>query len=159
MITYEKITEADYDILTECMREAFNEDTRMHTELEKDGPWGYADGSLIRLLNTKEGYISEKICVDGVIVGAYTIVPGTEAYTLEMLFLHPQRKCKGMGLEVWKHMEENYANAEKWVLETPDYSKRNHHFYEKCGFHFEKENVYEDGSKSWVFVKESPKRS
>lgn len=33
MITYDKIEEDDYNILTQIMIEAFNDDTRMHTDL------------------------------------------------------------------------------------------------------------------------------
>lgn len=33
------------------MISAFNEDTAMHSDLKEDGPTGYNDGSLIKLLN------------------------------------------------------------------------------------------------------------
>ena len=50
-------------------------------------------------------------------------------------------------------LEEEYTEARTWMLETPDYSKRNHHFYEKCGFKKIGEHVFEDGGKSFVFIK------
>ena len=45
----EEITEADVSVLADIMKRAFDDDTRMHTSLEEDGPSGYADGSLERL--------------------------------------------------------------------------------------------------------------
>lgn len=60
-----------------------------------------------------------------------------------------------LGYIVWKHIEENYVDAEVWIVETPDYSKRNHHFYsKKCGFTFLKENKCSNGAVSFVFRKE-----
>ena len=158
MITYETIQEEDYEALTHMMKAAFDDDTRMHTDLQEDGPVGYDDGSLIRKLNTKEGYISRKVCVDGEIAGMYTIYADGTEYTLDMLMVNPALKGKGIGSKIWQHLEQTYTEAEKWHVETPDYSKRNHYFYvEKCGFTFLWENQYEDGEKSFVFIKETKK--
>lgn len=154
MITYETIQEEDYETLTYIMKAAFDDDTRMHTDLQEDGPAGYDDGSLIRTLNTKEGYISRKVCVDGETVGMYTVYKDGTEYTLDMLIVNPAWKSKGIGSEIWRHLEQTYTEAKKWYVETPEYSKRNHYFYvEKCGFTFLRENQYEDGEKSFVFVK------
>lgn len=155
MITYESINEKDYDILSEIMKEAFNDDTHMHTKLQADGPSGYDDGSLIRKLNSKDKYITQKVCIKESIVGAYTISAHLTEYTLEMLFINPKIKSNGIGYEVWQHIENTYSEATKWFVETPEYSKRNYHFYvDKCGFKVEKVNTYKDGAKSILFSKE-----
>lgn len=153
MITYDKIEEDDYNILTQIMIEAFNDDTRMHTDLQSGGPRGYDDGTLIRKLSTQKSYLSQKICIGGQIVGAYVVELGDEEYVLEMLFLNPTIKNAGIGHKVWQHIEDTYSQAKVWKLETPDYSKRNHHFYEKCGFLFIGENTYHNGGKSFSYKK------
>lgn len=72
-----------------------------------------------------------------------------------MLFIDPQYRKDHLGSIVWKDIELKYKDSKKWTVETPDYSKRNHHFYtKKCGLVFKEENIYDDGSKSFIFEKE-----
>jgi hypothetical protein len=154
-IVYLKISSVDYEILTNIMISAFNEDTSMHTDLEEDGPGGYNNGSLIKLLNEHEDFESYKMIYENNIIGAYTVAikPDNE-YSLEMLFIDPHYRKNHLGIIVWETIEEKYIDAKKWTVETPDYSKRNHHFYtKKCGFVFERENICDNGSKSFIFEK------
>lgn len=58
----EEITEADVSVLADIMKRAFDDDTRMHTSLEEDGPSGYADGSLLRRLKERKIVPREKFC-------------------------------------------------------------------------------------------------
>lgn len=155
-IKYLKIDSADYEILTNIMISAFNEDTSMHTDLKEDGPRGYNDGTLIKWLNEHENFESYKMVYENNVVGAYTVAikPDNE-YVLEMLFIDPQYRKEHLGSTVWKDIEDKYINAKKWIVETPSYSKRNHHFYtKKCGFVFKKEKVYSDDCKSFIFEKQ-----
>ncbi|MEW9094622.1 MAG: GNAT family N-acetyltransferase [Clostridiaceae bacterium] len=155
-ITYEKIYPVDYEILTRIMTSAFNEDTSMHTDLKEDGPTGYNDGSLIKKLNEHESFESHKIIYENNIIGAYTVgIMQNNEYTLEMLFINPDCREKHLGTMIWKDIEQKYTDAKKWTVETPEYSKRNHHFYtKKCGFIFYRENMCNNGSKSFIFKKE-----
>lgn len=155
-IQYEKIHSDDYMVLTRIMTLAFNEDTSIHTELNEDGPKGYNDGSLIKKLNENKDFDSYKIIYENSIVGAYTVgIQKNDESTLEMLFINPQYRKKNLGTIVWKDIEQKYTNVKRWIVETPDYSKRNHYFYTiKCGFTFHMENIYENESKSFVFQKE-----
>jgi len=153
---YKKISLVDYSVLTKIMISAFNEDTSMHTDLKEDGPTGYNDDSLIKLLNEHENFESYKIDYKNNTVGAYTVAinPNNE-YSLEMLFIDPKYRESHLGSIVWKAIEEKYVDAKKWTVETPDYSKRNHHFYtEKCGFVFHRENACGNGAKSFIFEKQ-----
>jgi hypothetical protein len=154
-IEYEKIYSADYGILTKIMTSAFNEDTSMHTGLDEDGPTGYNDGSLIKKLNEHENYESYKIIYENNIIGAYTIgFNRNDEYTLEMLFIDPSYRENHLGTLVWNHIEHKYINAQKWTVETPNYSKRNHHFYtDRCGFKFVREHTYNNDCKSFIFEK------
>lgn len=155
-IKYQKIYPVDYKILTKIMTSAFDEDTSMHTDSKEGGPTGYNNGSLIKKLNEHQSSESYKIIYQDNIVGAYTVVikPNAE-YILDMLFIDPQYRKDHLGSIVWKDIEQKYADAKKWIVETPDYSKRNHHFYtKKCGFVFTKGNTYDNGAKSFIFEKE-----
>lgn len=154
-IIYLKIGCVDYEILTNIMTSAFNEDTSIHTDFNEDGPRGYNDGSLIKRLNENEAFQSYKIVYQNNIVGAYTVaIKYDNEYTLEMLFIDPQYRKNHLGSIVWKDIEEKYTDAKKWTVETPDYSKRNHHFYtKKCGFTFQRENTGDNGAKSFIFEK------
>jgi hypothetical protein len=153
---YEKIYPSDYEILCKIMTSAFNEDTAIHTNIQEDGPTGYNDGSLIKKLNEHENFENIKIIYKDNIVGAYTIgIKENNEYSLEMLYLDPNYREDHLGSIIWKDIEQKYTAAKKWMVETPDYSKRNHHFYaKKCGFTFVKENIYDNGAKSFIFQKE-----
>lgn len=156
-ISYQKIYKTDYETLTGIMTDAFNEDTSIHTDIKEDGPRGYNDGSLIKLLNEHDGFESYKIVYDNNIVGAYTVeVKQNNEYSLEMLFIDPSYRQNHLGTIVWGDIEEKYIDAKKWIVETPDYSKRNYNFYtKKCGFTFYRENVNNNGGKSFIFTKEN----
>lgn len=156
-ISYLKIYPVDYEILTRIMTLAFNEDTSIHTNMKEDGPAGYNDGSLIKWLNEHDGFESYKVVYDNNIVGAYTVgIKQNNEYTLEMLFIDPSYRESHLGTIVWKDIEQKYINAKRWTVETPDYSKRNHHFYtKKCGFAFYRENLCDNGSKSFIFIKKN----
>lgn len=155
-LAYEKINADDYVVLTRIMTFAFNEDTSIHTDLKEDGPTGYNDGSLIKSLNEHKDYESYKIIYENNIIGAYTVgMKEKDEYTLEMLFINPEYRENHLGTTVWNDIERKYTNTKRWIVETPDYSKRNHYFYTvKCGFKFSKENIYDNGSKSFIFQKE-----
>ncbi|MDP4086863.1 MAG: GNAT family N-acetyltransferase [Bacillota bacterium] len=155
-VSYQKIYPNDYEILTKIMTDAFNEDTTIHTNLEEDGPTGYNNGRLMKWLNENEGFESYKIVYDDKTVWAFTVdSKQNNEYSLEMLFINPDYREYHLGTIVWKDIEQKYIDAKKWTVETPDYSKRNHHFYiKKCGFSFYREKMYENGSKSYVLVKE-----
>lgn len=155
-IEYLKIYPVDYDILTKIMTSAFNEDTSMHTDLKEYGPRGYNDGSLIKWLNENENFESYKVIYNNATVGAYTVgIKPNGEYNLEMLFIDPRYRKDHLGRIVWKDIEQKYINAKRWTVETPDYSKRNYHFYTKnCGFVFQRENICGNGAKSFIFEKQ-----
>ncbi len=154
MLSFEAIYEEDYNTLTEIMKRAFDDDTKMHTDLLEDGPKGYDDGSLIRKLNENPELISSKILSEGKIIGAFSVKDEGEICTLDMIFINPTEKNKGLGLIVWEYMENHYSKEKKWIVETPSYSKRNYNFYtKKCGFTFVCEKFYSKEDSSFVFEK------
>ena len=154
MLHFAPITPEDYPFLTRIMTAAFDEDTRLHTSLLHDGPAGYDDGTLIKKLHETPGYLTEKVLLDGKLIGGYTVCYQQQRSVLELLFLSPDVSGQGIGTQVWQHIERHFADTHCWEVETPSYSRRNHHFYtEKCGFHFTGEKQYPDAT-SFLFEKE-----
>lgn len=69
-------------------------------------------------------------------------------------FSTPPSTNQGLGQQVWQQIEGAFPQAEEWLLETPDYSTRNHHFYtKKCGFFFVKAIGHPNGGRSFLFRK------
>jgi GNAT superfamily N-acetyltransferase len=151
-IIYKNLEYKDIPILTPIMKAAFDEDTRMHTELLADGPPGYDTGKLLEKLLQTEDTVSKVILCDEQVIGEYTVSKKKDVLTLEMFFIDPKYSSQGIGFRIWKDIKQIYPEAIKWYVETPDYSIRNRHFYEKCGFKVIKEKVYENGAKSIIFV-------
>lgn len=64
------------------------------------------------------------------------ISPDGKRNVLELLCVDVKQHCKGIGRAIWQGIEAMYPDTEVWETETPDFSKRNVHFYvNKCGFH------------------------
>lgn len=60
----------------------------------------------------------------------------THHNSIDLLYVYPDCHSKGMGYEIWKHIEEKYPKTKVWELVTPYFEKRNINFYvNKCGFH------------------------
>ncbi len=118
------------------MKKAFDEDTRIHTDLKSDGPAGYDDGSFLKQWIHKPESISYKIMIESELVGCFIITIGKENINyLEMLFLDPSTRNNSYGYLAWSFIESEFSNTRVWKTSTPGYSKRNHNFYiNKCGF-------------------------
>lgn len=151
-LSYKDLEEDDIELLTPIMKSAFDSDTKMHRDFEEDGPKGYDNGQLLKKLMQVKDSESKVIYLDSRIIGSYTIIKYGDIYKLEMFFINPDYGSQGIGTRVLKDIESSY-NGKTWLVETPDYSKRNHHFYEKCGFKKINEKIYEDGEKSFIFIK------
>lgn len=149
------VEEKDRALLAGMMKRAFDDDTRMHTALEADGPPGYADGSLLTRLARKENCVVEKLLWNGETVGAYAALAERDICTLELLFVDPRKKNLGIGGNAWKAIRDKFPQAKRWYVETPAYSVRNQRFYqEKCGFHVLRRRDCGNGEYAVVFVQE-----
>ena len=152
-LSYRRMEKKDIAELTKIMKDAFDEDTRMHTDLKEDGPNGYDDGRLLEKLLDLKNARSCVINDDGQMIGGYTVRINQDVSILEMLFIDPIYSSKGLGQQIWHDIEQCYPEVITWMLETPAYSKRNHHFYEKCGFKQMGERRYTHDSVSFVYIK------
>jgi GNAT superfamily N-acetyltransferase len=75
-----------------------------------------------------------KCIVHGIIVGGCIVKMHPSHYELFGIFLHSNFIGKGIGSEFLRGVIKLYPNGVHWTLETPDYAKRNHRFYERNGF-------------------------
>lgn len=131
-LEFKQATQLDLAKLTKIMTRAFDYDSNLYVSRD-DGPRGYRDGSLaVRLLNDPN-LTTYLICKEAV-CGCLTFGLKEETATLELLCIDPAFIGQGIGTQAWQQLESCVA-CQKWLVETPDYSLRNHYFYqEKCGF-------------------------
>lgn len=152
-LKFRQATLLDQEKITKIMTRAFDYDSNLYTG-HSDGPPGYQDGSLARrLLNDSESttYLlyKEAIC------GCLTFNVKDKVATLKLLCIDPAFIDQGIGTQAWQQLEQQVA-CQQWLVETPDYSLRNHYFYqEKCGFQKIAERKY-DADCSFLFEKTYP---
>lgn len=126
---------ADIPSLVPVMTRAFDYDS-LKGQGHPGGPPGYADGSFLRQWAFAPGATAFRIDVDGHVAGAAIIWlhPESSSNILGCIFLDVPYQGNGLGTKIWKWLETNYP-AKKWEVETPSFSRTNHHFYvNKCGF-------------------------
>ncbi len=140
-LIFDNIAIDDIEMLIPIMKNAFDEDTRMHLGKDSGGPNGYDNGELLRKFILDDKYISYKIIKNKKVIGVIVITINNDKQEnyLENLFLDVNVESKGIGTIVWGFIESEYPNTKIWRSETPIYSRRNHNFYiNKSGFHIVK---------------------
>ena len=151
-ILFRKLIDKDKIFLEKVLIDSFNEDSeRAFGSGKKEGPPGYDNGELAKkILNDRKAnklviQVNEIDC--GILI--YQKEP---TQVIDYFCILPVYANKGLGSEVWRMFEQNKTGV--WVLETPDFSIRNHHFYEKNGFQKIAEKTYGPKAKSFVFQKD-----
>lgn len=139
-LTFTNIVEEDIEELTQVMKRAFDEDSKLSFNKEAGGPTGYDDGSFLRKWGIGSKCEAFTIRKENKIVGAVIIFiykSGIEG-KLGNIFIDPKYMGKGYASNTWEYIEKKYSFIKKWYTETPAVSFRNHCFYiNKLGF-----NVY-----------------
>ena len=131
-VTFEQPTAADAQALVNVQIRAFHDDARLYPGVEIGGPPGY--DSLDEMIKTLASYHCHKIVCDGLIVGGLVVFDcGHGHFHLDRIFIDPDYHNRGIGTQAMEFIEATYP-ASKWSLDTPIWSVRNHHFYEKLGF-------------------------
>jgi GNAT superfamily N-acetyltransferase len=126
----------DVSSLIQPMTFAFDDDAFVHLGQEKMGPPGYDDGSFLTEYAINNGDSKAfKLVADGQPVGAFIVwwnPNGTSV--LGNIFVDPAYQGKGIGTQAWAYIEQHFPTL-TWRLDTPNWSTRNHRFYEQqCGF-------------------------
>lgn len=128
--------------LSEADRSGFVRDVQSALEASAISLFGAKAGEVVpesdveESLNAK-GAQAFRLLSDGVPAGGAVLIIDalTRRNRLELFFVGPAPRNRGLGLAAWKAIEEKFPDTEIWETITPYYEKRNIHFYvNKCGF-------------------------
>lgn len=145
--TFEKAAPKDAEELTVVQIRCFDDDAKRFGSRDKGGPPGYDSVQWQLAAMDKTQYFKithEKRIIGGIIV----IKMEGGHYELGRIYIDPGWQNKGIGQKAIEFLERYYKDWGKWTLGTPSWATRNHHFYEKSGFH----KVGEEGPSSEGFV-------
>ncbi|MGM0124432.1 hypothetical protein IGI37_001810 [Enterococcus sp. AZ194] len=152
VVSFRKLIELDCEFVAGVLEQSFNEDSERAFGVGiKGGPPGYNDGTLVKRVFENNQLSKLVIQYNGIDCGVLVFQEGTPS-VIEYFCVLPVYTNKGVGSAAWRQFEAEHSGI--WALETPDYSKRNHHFYIKNGFIKISEKVYESGARSFVFQKD-----
>ncbi len=134
----EKLEQKDLEVFKRDMQEAFQRGAEEGTyDMEGDEeilPESDIDSSL-----QAKGSVAYKAVDDnGNILGGAIIVidEETQRNHLDFLYVKYGTQSKGVGLFIWKEIEQLHPDTKVWITCTPYFEVRNIHFYvNKCGFH------------------------
>lgn len=151
-VRFEPATENDIPEITRAMVRAFDDDSRRFRGIERGGPPGYDTGEFLRKwMPVGTAY---KVIDSDRIVGCFIVFtdnPEIGENWLGTIFIDPDFQNQGIGTQAMNFIHETFPSL-TWRLETPDWSTRNHHFYEKCGYRkIDEHPDDEEGSISFVF--------
>jgi len=131
-ITIEKAIVDDCELLAQIQKDSFDDESRTFNN-EPGGPDGY-DSKESQIEFMKHGHYY-KILKDSEIVGGVIVyVSNNFVYNLGRIYIDPKHQNRGIGHQVIKLIEAKYPDAQKWWLDTPNWSVSNHYFYEKSGY-------------------------
>lgn len=133
-LRFEPATENDIPEITRVMVRAFDEDSRRFRGIERGGPPGYDTGDFLR--KWMPAGTAYKVIDSDRIAGCFIVFtdnPEIGENWLGTIFIDPDSQNRGIGTQAMNFIHDSFP-ARAWRLETPDWSTRNHHFYEKCGY-------------------------
>ncbi|AYW46345.1 GNAT family N-acetyltransferase [Tetragenococcus koreensis] len=150
---YFKIVEKEEeDLVTAIMTEAFNYDAEIYFGNDAEfGPPGYSDGTLARKVLLKPNVKNYFICLSNKQIAGFLSIDLKNSQ-LDYFCIRTRFINQGIGTAAWQKVEEMYP-GNNWQVETPAYSLRNHHFYEKLGFIKVGEKAYDSETKAFIFKK------
>ncbi|MCD4653591.1 GNAT family N-acetyltransferase [bacterium] len=126
-------TKCDAGKLCEIAVSAFAEDEKHKPDhISKGGPPNH--NSIQTHLDWIDGDVYLKYEESGQLCGGCVAKINGSHGEIIGIFVGASSMNKGIGSSLLRYLISEYSNVKTWVLETPDYSKRNHAFYEKHGF-------------------------
>jgi RimJ/RimL family protein N-acetyltransferase len=133
-VVFKKAAEDDIPELTEAMTRAFDDDARRFKGDPKGGgPPGYNTGEFLR--KWMRSGVCYKITEGERVVGGFIVFINKDGKNdLGSIWVDLRYQNLGIGTQAIQFIEKTYPNTRKWSLGTPEWSVRNHHFYEKCGY-------------------------
>ena len=134
---FSKFTRNDVECFAEIMKRAFDKDAHIHLGEKEGGPEGYENGNFIKKWYLHEHASAFTVYKNEKPIGAINVFINTKTNEnfLGNMFVDPDIQDHGIGLIMWKYIEQKYPETKIWRTETPSFSRRNHNFYiNKCGF-------------------------
>jgi ribosomal protein S18 acetylase RimI-like enzyme len=134
VIEIRKAVPEDAEILTNIARRTFLHDNELKpASASPEGPPGH--DSIEAQRQWIESCLYYKALYKGQIVGGgMAWMENPEIFHIDGMYVDPDFQGLGIGSALVAHILKSHAPGKKWVLETPSFSARNHHFYEKFGF-------------------------
>ena len=133
-IRFVEATKTDIPAMTEVMKRTFDDDSQRFRGEPEGGPDGYDDGRFFQQwMSTGQCW---KIMLGEKLIGVFLIFkdyPQKGSNVLGTIFLDPKFQNLGIGTYVMGYVHRTFP-AKRWVLDTPEWQTRNHHFYEKLGY-------------------------
>ena len=133
-LRYVEATKTDIPAMTAVMTRSFDDDSQRFRGEPEGGPEGYNTGDFFRqFMRLGKCY---KIMLGGALIGVFIVFrdhPEKGSNMLGTIFLDPEYQNLGVGSRVMEYIHETFT-AKRWVLNTPEWHTRNHHFYEKLGY-------------------------
>ena len=134
VLEYTELDESAVAELAPVMREAFDDDSRLHGRGEKGGPHGYADGTFLRQWGIDTDSEAFVIRENGLAIGGLIVFRRPDSSNwLGNIFVAPSHQNRGVGRAALAYAQDLFP-ARIWRLETPRWATRNHRFYERSGF-------------------------
>ena len=156
-LSFRKFEAADVESFTPMMKKAFDKDTQIHLGEKEGGPDGYDNGDFLNNWYLHKHATAFAVYKNKNPVGAINIFINPKTYEnfLGNMFVDPDIQDKGIGLIIWRYIEQKFPETKIWRTETPGFSSRNHHFYvNKCGFKIYKiENPKDIRKRSYLLEK------
>jgi ribosomal protein S18 acetylase RimI-like enzyme len=131
-ISFQRATIHDAASLVHVAIAAFHHDTILYPEIELGGPPGY-DSPAVMQQKIAEDECYKIVEGERTIGGIVVFVKGNGHYHLDLIFISPDYHNRGIGTQAMRFIEGTYP-ATRWTLDTPTWSIRNIHFYEKLGY-------------------------
>lgn len=138
MLTFRDITPQDHDLILPMVRDFYQTDAVLHPAgepiLERsfqaaaDPEEPLLRGVLISLDDQPIGYLYITFC--------YSAETGGRCVFLEEIYLAPQFRGKGLGIQIMTWIEAQYPQARRFRLEVNEINRGAVRLYEKAGYQY-----------------------
>lgn len=131
-VLFQRAEKHDVASLVTVAIAAFHHDSILYPEIKVGGPPGY-DSPTVMHQKIVEDECYKIVEGERIIGGIVIFVNGNGYCHLDLIFISPEYQNRGIGTQAMRFIENTYP-ATRWTLDTPTWSIRNIHFYEKLGY-------------------------